>query len=175
MIADDAAREAVETLGLLKVEAMQTIARLLDGTMSEHPRTITTRYRKEGEQITDVEKKALGIRKNGFLSIAARDEITELGLTDPLTVHEITLLRASFTVSRSMRVQQWIELSEALGKQFVGFKHETLHRDCPACNQLSDLATDEGHVHIIPPSNCAPRCTANYSIGYKIDWLAGIE
>ena len=65
-IKDEAAREAVTTLGLLTPNAIPTIASLLANDLSEHPRAIATRYRKEGEQTSDAEKKG---QKKKFLGI----------------------------------------------------------------------------------------------------------
>jgi len=175
MIEEQAAREAVITLGLLTPDAIPTIAHLLNGDLSEHPRAIATRYRKEGEQIADADKKALGIRKNGFLSKAALAEITPLGIATPLTAHETTLLRATFSLIRHQRVAQGEASRESLGKVFEGYLHETLHRDCPACNRLNGKVTDAANTVIIPPNDCVPGCFANYGIRTKIDWLAGVE
>jgi hypothetical protein len=174
-IKDEAAREAVTTLGLLTSKAIPTIASLLANDLSEHPRAIATRYRKEGEQISDAEKKALGIRRNGFLSRAALAEIAPAGLTEPLAAHEITLLRATFTRLRYDRVAQGEAMRAQLGPSFIGYLHDTLHRECPACIRLDGLVTDAANAKIMPPSDCAPGCSANYGIGPKIDWLADID
>jgi hypothetical protein len=137
MIEEAAAREAVEQLGVLTPEAIPTIARLLQGDISEHPRAIATRYRKEGEQISDADKRALRIRRNGFLSRQALAEITPAGLGDPLAAHETTLLRATFTVIRDRRVAEGAKLKEQFGKCFVGFAHETQHRPMPPTRPCS--------------------------------------
>jgi len=152
-----AAREAVTTLGLLTPAASPTVASLLAGDLSEHPRATATRYRKEGEQISDAEKRALGIRKNGFLSKAAFAELTPAGLIAPLAAHEITLLRATFTVIRHRRVLQGEAMRAQLGHSFIGYIHDTLHRECPACNRLDGLVTDEASAKIMPPADCTQR------------------
>jgi hypothetical protein len=174
-INDEAAREAVNTLGLLTPNAIPTIASLLADDLSEHPRTIATRYRKEGEQISDAEKKTFGIRRNGFLSRAALAEITPTGLAEPLAAHEITLLRATFTRLRHDRVAQGEATRAHAGRGFIDYLHDTLHRDCPACNRLDGLVTDAANAKIMPPSACVPGCSANYGIGPKIDWLTDID
>lgn len=168
----DAAREAVSTLKLLTPEATPTIAKLIDGDLSEHPRAIATRYRKEGEQIADADKKALGIRKNGFLSKASYVELSPSGLATPLTAHETTLLRATFTFMRHRRIVQNEAQRDQLGVCFQGYLHETLHRECPACNELNGRVTDAADAAIMPPATCVPGCFANYDIRAKIDWLA---
>ncbi|RZF59005.1 hypothetical protein EWE75_24180 [Sphingomonas populi] len=174
MIEEAAAREAVEHLGLLTPEAITTIAQLLQGDMSEPPNALATRYRKEGEQISDADKRVLRIRRNGFLSRQALAEITPAGLSDPLAAHETTLLRATFTVIRHRRVAEGAKLKERLGKCFVGFAHETLNRDCAACNRLDGLVTDAANAAILPPVGCSCP-TANYGISPKIDWLADVD
>ena len=58
---------------------------------------------------------------------------------------------------------------------FIGYLHDTLHRQCPACNRLDGLVTDVANAKIMPPSDCVSGCSANYGIGLKIDWLANIE
>ncbi|MDD1452657.1 hypothetical protein NHF48_019770 [Sphingomonas sp. H160509] len=174
-IEHDAAREAVMTLGLLTPDAIPTIARLINANFNEHPRAVATRYRKEGDQIDDAAKKTLGIRKNGFLSKASYSEITNLGLASPLTAHETTLLRATFTVARHNRVAQGEATREHLGTKFAGYLHETLHRECSACNELNGAITDAAGAAIMPPATCVPGCFANYDIRAKIDWLADID
>ena len=174
MIEEAAAREAVEHLGVLTLEAVPTITRLLQGDMSEHPRAIATRYRKEGEQIPDDDKRVLRIRHNGFLSRQALGEITLAGLGDPLAAHETTLLRATFTVIRDRRVAEEEKLKEQFGKCFVGFAHETQHRECAACNRLHGLVTDAASAVVFPPAGCSCP-TANYLISPKIDWLADVD
>ena len=62
-----------------------------------------------------------------------------------------------------------------LGPSFIGYLHDTLHRECPACIRLDGVVTDAANAKIMPPSDCAPGCSANYGIGPKIDWLADID
>lgn len=174
MIEEAAARAAITDLGLLKADAIPTIARLLQGDMSEHPRAIATRYRKEGDQIPDADKRVLGIPRNGFLSHQALAEITPAGLAEPLTAHETTLLRGVFIVIRYRRVAEGVKLKEQFGKCFVGFAHETLHRECVACHRLDGLVTDAANAAIFPPAGCS-CLTANYGISPKIDWLADVD
>lgn len=171
----EAAQEAVTTLGLLRAEAATTIAALLDPETREHPRAIATAYRKAGEQVLDSEKRALGLRKNAFLSQPALAEITPLGLADPLGAHEVPLLRATFTLIRGRRVAEQGALETQLGNAFIGFKHETLSRECPACNRLDGRVTRGPDAAVLPPSDCIAGCTANYGIRQKIDYLADIN
>jgi hypothetical protein len=175
VIRDEAAREAVSTLGLLVSEAIPTIASLLDEKIQEHPRAIAAAYRKTGEQLSLGEKKLLGIRANGFLSRMAFSELSFSGLTTPLTAHETTLLRATFTLIRHRRVAEESDLRKRLGRAFVGFKHETLHHDCGSCNKLDGLVTDAFDAAVFPPMDCVKNCTASYGISPKIDFFVDVD
>ena len=175
MTKQDAAREAVTTLGLLTPGAIPTITGLLSDDLIEHPRSICTRYRKTGEQISDEEKKRLGIRRNGFLSKAALSEISEAGLAEPLAAHERTLLRATFTMSRANAIGKADEVLEQVGGALIGWEHSTLNKDCPACNRLDHRVTAADQAVILPPSDCRPGCTAPYTIRPKFDWLHDID
>lgn len=172
---NEAAREAVETLKLVTPAAVPTIAGLLQDDMRDHPRAIATSYRKAGDQIYDEEKRALGIRKNAFLSRQALAQLTIAGRLEPLIPHERTLLRATFTLIRSQRVAEERELQVQLGKAFVGFEHETLGRECPACSRLDGIVSNAAYAHVLPPTDCVAGCTANYGIRPKIDFLADMD
>lgn len=172
---NEAAREAVVTLKLVTPAAISTIAGLLQDDMRDHPRAIAAAYRKAGDQISDEEKRALGIRKNAFLSGQALAQLTVEGRLEPLIAHERTLLRATFTLIRSQRVAKEGELQLQLGEAFVGFEHETLGRECPACNRLDGVVSSAADAHVLPPADCVAGCTANYGIRPKIDFLAGVD
>lgn len=175
MIREEAAREAVQHFGLIDLCAVPIIAELLQDSFIDHPRALATAYRKRGDQISDAEKKALGIRKNGYLSRAAFAELTDLGRKLPLVAHERTLLRASFTLNRHRRVEAEADLKARFGHQFLGFKHDGLSRDCPACNRLNGMITSGTEAAIMPPSGCVQGCVASYDLTPKIDWLAGVR
>ncbi len=174
-IEHEAALEAVTTLRLLLPQAVPTIAGLMTPLTFDHPRAIATRYRKGGEQLDDAEKKALGIRRNGFLSKLALAEIAPLGLEQPLIAHETTLLRATFTVMRHRRVEEGEKARKQFGKGFLGYEHIALHRECPACNLLHGRITDAENASVMPPPECVPGCYANYDIRLKIDFLAELD
>ncbi|MBB3694874.1 hypothetical protein [Sphingomonas sp. BK580] len=171
----EAAREAVETLKLVTPAAIGTIAGLLQDDMRDHPRAVAANYRKAGDQISDAEKRDLGIRKNAFLSREALARLTIEGRLEPLTAHERTLLRATFTLIRGRRIAKEVELQVQLGKAFLGFEHEILGRQCPACNRLDGIVSDAANAHVLPPSDCVAGCTANYGLRPKIDFLADLD
>lgn len=169
----EAAREATQSLGLLKSEAMETIVSLMGAGMVEHPRAVATAYRKDGDQLTRDQKKAAGIRTNAFMSQRAYDELTESGKARPLTAHEVTLLRAIFTENRFTRLTS-PGLSGSSLRHFEGFKYDALSTECPFCSRVNGTVVQPDEVAILPPADC--QCeTANYSVSPKLNWLRGIE
>ncbi|ANG95806.1 hypothetical protein A8A54_04470 [Brucella pseudogrignonensis] len=165
------AREAVDRLGLLKREAEAIIYHMLDKRFAEHhPKAICTEYRKDGEQLSAIEKKSIGLRSDAFFSTKAFVELTEKGKKDPLKAHEITLLRAHFTLRRYQTVIQ--ARSENISQFLDDYKYDVLQMDCPACGQLEGIITKGNDAFIFPPSDCACD-TANYSLQPYVDWLAG--
>jgi hypothetical protein len=167
-----AASEAVRSLGLLRDEAVLVIATLLETGSGVHPRTITTAYRKQGEQLAADEKRALGLRTNAFLSRAAYDQLTQRGLAEPLAAHELTLLRATFTMLRWHRARQARALNISAYRGEI--KYASLTLDCPACEALDGVVAPVSDAEILP--NPTHSCnTANYTFSSHIDWLADID
>ena len=169
-----AAQEAIDRLRLLRPEAATTIAELLQDEMIEHPRAICTAYRKRGAQISREQKRRLGIRGNGFLSHAAFEELSELGIRKPLVAHETTLLRATFSLMRHNRVQNESELRNQLGPCFLGFEYDVFESECPACRSLHGSITCKAGAVVFPLPECT-CVTANYDIHPKFDWLADLS
>jgi hypothetical protein len=119
-----AVREAISALGLIASEAEDRMASLLRDQMDIHPGQIATSYRKDGEQVSKEEKKALGLRSNAFLSRQAFGDLTEDGRNESLTAHETVLLRATFTYNR-YRTLESFKTSELNGmKAFQGIKYD---------------------------------------------------
>jgi hypothetical protein len=169
----EAAQEAVTRLGCLKPYAIPTIMSLMKDGMVEHPRAIATAYRKDGDQLSRDEKKALGIRANAFMSRRAFEELSEKGRANPLAAHETTLLRAMFAENRFNRLTSH-GLPDDLARYVEGFKYDTLTRDCPFCSRVDGTVVPADEVAILPAADC--QCeTANYMISPKIDWLKNIE
>lgn len=173
-VKQQAAREAVERLGLLKPQAADTVELLLADAEFMHPRAICTAYRKTGPQISDEIKKSLGIRKNGFLSEQALAELSELGLNDALRAHELTVLRAAFAVSRSRSVESGLGLRAQIGSGFIGFRYDVLQDACPSCRERDGEIVADPMTAIFAPSDCS-CVTANYGIRADVDWLAGLD
>lgn len=168
----NAAQEAVDYLGLLKPQAVNSIENLLSDATSVHPAAICTAYRKNSPQISDEAKKSLGIRKNGFLSSQAFAELSEIGLKNPLRAHELTVLRASFVLLRYCSVQSSLEISTKIGSAFIGFLFDASVDACKSCRGRDGEIVVDPMSAIFPHSDCS-CVTANYGIRAHIDWLAG--
>lgn len=164
-----AVTEAVEKLGLLHPEAIPSLIGIADTEFRENPRSLCTTYRKSGEQITNEEKKSLGIRANGFLSRTAYREITGKGLQDPLWAHEDTLLRATFTMFRYRELERRFEY-EKIDAWDGNYKYDMLQLDCPVCAALDGTLTKAETAHLLPPPGCECVC-ANYGLRIEIDWI----
>lgn len=168
----EAAQEAVSHLGYLKPDAVQTIVSMMTGGMIEHPRSITPAYRKDGEQLSREEKKALGIRANGFMSRRAFDDLSEIVKSLPLTAHEATLLRAVFTENRFNRIMA-LDLTDELRPLFDGFRYDAATLDCPFCRRVDGTVVTPESAAILPSPECVCE-TANYAISPKFDFLKGV-
>jgi hypothetical protein len=157
--------EAIQSLGYIKPEAAKTLARLIDTHKNEAAKAIATRHRKDGPQVSTDEKKALGIRANAFLSIAAKAELTEKGLDCPLVAHEQTILRASLAASRAASISQ----EQAFGVEQWRFCGTGVD-NCPGCKRLDDKVISIDEAVPTGPHDCArDACAAAYSP--SIDFL----
>lgn len=162
------AQEAVQSLGYLRPGTESIIAGWIQDEMTVSSGTTATGYRKSGEQLTDVEKKAAGIRKNGFMSQAAFEDLTEKGRTKPLEAHEITLRRADFSINRARNIARAQEIGcdqfefDAVGDGV-----------CRVCDGLDGTVTTGADAPIFPPAGCTCE-TGRYILSPKIDWLADI-
>ena len=163
------AEEAGRSLGYLTPDAIDTVVFLMGDELVVHPRETATGYRKGGEQINDDEKKALGIRKNAFMSRRALEDLTEKGLTRPLDAHEVTTLRATFAMSRTRNIAQANELG------YDEFKvSSSLDGRCAACDALEGKIFRGADAPIFPPLGCECE-TGRYVLQVQIDFLAGLE
>jgi hypothetical protein len=168
-----AAREAVQKLGLLVPKAEAIIWHMLDDRFEgHHPTEISTAYRKDGEQISKEEKKALGVRSNAFLSRKAFDELAENGRSTPLIAHETVLLRATFTLIRYKSILNARQIESPVFND--EFKYDMLKLDCQACKELDGTVTKGDDAKIFPPDNCVCD-TANYGLKPVIDFIAGVD
>lgn len=167
-----AAREAVQSLGLLTLPAVDVIFHLLDDRFVDHPRAICTAYRKDGEQLSNDEKRALGLRSNAFMSRKAFGDLTEKGRKVPLKAHDTVLLRATFTLSRYKTIKT--VRADSIPELRDEFKYDVLSMECPVCKRLDGTIVKGDDVFVFPPDQCVCD-TANYSVTPYIDCLANID
>lgn len=166
-----AVREAISALGLIVPEAEDTMLGFLGDQMEVHPRQTLTEYRKGGEQLSNDEKKALGLRSNAFLSSRAFEDLTEYGREAPLKAHETVLLRAAFTLNR-YRTLQSIKASDLVGtKVFRGVKYDVLSMGCLVCGPLDGKTIQIAEASIFPLRGCTCD-TANFGYRPDVDFLA---
>ena len=169
-----AAQEAVEHLGLLKPEAAATIKDLLSDFQGEHPRSVCTAYRKMDEQLSDDEKRAIGIRANASLSRAALAEISEKGMLDPIRAHETTLLRASFVIFRHRNAQSYARMMADHPDYPVEIQYDVFHPDaCTVCTGLdrTPVPSDWG---LFAPAGCT-CLTAPHGLRSEVDFGAPLR
>lgn len=165
-----ATHEALARLGLLKPLAAPTIVALLENLAGEHPRTACTAYRKTGEQISAEEKRRLAIRANAFLSKKALSELSDKGLVDPLRAHELTLLRASFVLSRHRNALSYARVMADHPEVRMVVRYDAFHHDsCDACKNLHDTPVGPDWS-LLAPEGCA-CLTAPYALRLDADWL----
>ncbi|MCB2074963.1 MAG: hypothetical protein H6917_04925 [Novosphingobium sp.] len=165
-----AAQEAVERLGLLVPEAVNTVFRLLEDTEVVHPKAICTAFRKEGLQLTDEHKRTLKIRKNAFMTREALAEVSELGMQDPIRAHELTVLRASFAVFRHRNALSAERMMRVHPDMPIEVEYDMFHPDtCELCASLhrKPVGLDWG---LLPPSGCT-CVTAPYGLHLRVDYI----
>lgn len=161
----ESASEAIEALGYLQPHAAEVIADMIEEVMVNQPRSTTTTYRKNGEQVSDGEKKALGIRRNAFFSRAALEDLTEKGCSKPLDAHELTLRRATYSFQRVRTIRQGWDHG------YDQFRHSSFDTTCPACHALSDKITSGAEAHVFPPKDCICE-TGRFGLSIHIDFVA---
>lgn len=143
---------------------------LLTSLAGEHPRTAATAWRKVGEQVSDEEKRLLGIRANAFFSRQALGELAEKGFADPLRAHELTLLRTTFVMFRHRDASTYRKVMAEHPRFRMEVRYDAFHRDsCAVCKSLHDtpVGADRG---LFAPDGCT-CLTAPYSLRLEADWL----
>jgi hypothetical protein len=163
------AREAMQSLGYLLPSAEEKIAGWINDQMVVSPDQTATAFRKSGEQLSDAEKKAAGIRKNAFMSRAAYAELTEKGRTKPLEAHEITLRRADFSMNRARNIAR----AQEVGCDQFEFS-AAMDGVCKVCDAMDGTVTTGADAQIFPPAGCTCE-TGRYVLTAKIDFLSGLE
>lgn len=165
-IVGDAIDEAVGHLGLLKPSAKPSIEALISRCMAEGFKAVALSHRKDGEQLGKEEKRALGIRSNGFMSRRAASELSETGRLKPLEAHFLTLWRADFTIDRAKRIVA------ASAQEFGRINQLGGHRDgCAFCTENYDKVIDPFTASPFPPAVC-PNAACGMMFHASVDRVA---
>ena len=169
-----AAREAIARVGLLKPAAEPTIVTLLENLGGEHPRTAATAWRKAGEQVSGEDRRLLGIRAKAFFSRQALGELAEKGFADPLRAHELTLLRATFVMSRHRNALSYRKVMAEHPQVRMTVRYDAFHHDsCDVCNGLHDMAVGpDWGLFAMDSCSCV---TAPYALRLDADWLGPVR
>lgn len=153
------AEEAVHSLGLIKPEAIGTIALLLTLCESHHPYQVATKFRKRGAQLSAAEKKSLGLRANAFMSYEARALLSPKGMCRPMDAHGVTLLRAALTNFRARTL-----LAHRPQKHF-SVLYSPLDANCQACSKLRKTVVDISTADPFPLPGCQMEaCNLSYTL-----------
>lgn len=161
--------EAIASLAYVKAEAAPTIRRLLETQMEPFAGETVDGYRKQGEQLSDAEKKERGIRKNAFMSRRAADDLTDKGWSKPLDAHAVTVRRALFAWTRVRKIRQAQEIG------CDDFKYDSVMDGvCPACDALDGKIVKSAAVLIFPPEGCVCE-TGRYVLHPEIDWFSYLD
>lgn len=160
-----AVREAISTLGYLKPDAEADIAKILPLCFRYGPRAVATKYRKHGEQISDDEKRALGLRRNAFYSRRVFSLLTEKGRSSPIEGIVLTLSRAGHILHRQNAIDGAQKVADAK-IMMVGFDME-----CEGCQRSNKQIIETRDASPLPPNDCR-RENCGLMFNVHIDFLA---
>ena len=159
--------EAIAGLGYIRPEFDAALAIMLEANEGLHPREIARKYRKNGEQLSANEKRALGLRSNAFLSREALESLTKKGRSNIKDAHTTTLLRAMFGFFRARMI------ADAKKADIHQFKVLSGPRGCPACDRLEGQLISANEAAFLPPPDCAREACSITLFPWK-DFLAGV-
>lgn len=170
-----AIEEAIKSLGLVRPAALGDLEGLMMRTLAlstsdtaYHPRQLCTGLRKVGEQLPPEEKRAAGIRANGYMSREAFSQLTGKGRRRPLVAHEITLLRAMFSTERFRRTVAVASEADVVAV----LVHRQLHWPCAGCARLAAVGpVSPSLAAIMPPKDCE-RESCSLSLDIRVDYYA---
>jgi hypothetical protein len=155
--------EAIKSLGYLKPEAALKLVNLIHDNRHQNSKQISTLYRKGGEQLTSEEKKHLGIRANAMMSKQAINDLTEKGLSKPVSAHEQTILRASLAWSRSNNMADGSGAGTSKWEVLAPFPDK-----CPGCKRLDGKFIFAGEMEPTGPHDCfREACAIALSVDVK--------
>lgn len=141
--------EAIQSLGYIKPEAASKLVKLIERNESQHPKHISTSYRKAGTQLSRDEKKALGLRANAFMSKEALSDVSDKGLMMPLAAHEETILRAALAWSRAKSIASEKDMGVRKWECLAPFPAE-----CPGCKRLDRKIVAASDAVPTGPNDC---------------------
>lgn len=107
--------------------------------------------------------------KKGHLALA---ELSDSGLHDPIRAHEVTVLRASFSMSRYRNAASAADFLRQNPRTPVKVLYDVFHHDgCKVCRALDGIAvgSDWG---LFAPKACTCT-TAPYGLKIDVDWISG--
>jgi hypothetical protein len=160
-------QESIAALGYIKPEFDTALAIMLEANEGQHPKEIARRYRKNGEQLTDDEKRSLGLRAGTFYAREALESLTEKGRSNIKDAHATTLLRAMFGFFRDRTI------AGAKAADIHQFRVSSSHAGCPACDRLNGQLISSNEAAFFPPPDCAREACSVWLEPWK-DFLAGV-
>lgn len=146
-------REAARALGYVREDCVEWLAKeiakyFFHGKADYH-------IRREGEQLTKDEKKALGLDPYTHLSQKVFDCLTEKGLRDPLENFRTTCSRITKNLFREAERRK---LARMANKKFKVFKHVQFRtgprEPCAAARKLADRIFPIGQQPDLPLKDC---------------------
>lgn len=163
--------EAINSLGYVNGSAVEWLVSSIPQCAYQGAAALATKFRKQGNQLSADDKKALGIRANGFFSDEALGHLTEQGRGIAIKAHEITLLRAHFTHLRFRRLAEYRSI-EVQSVVWDGF----FRSECSACAMLHGKVIPISEADPSPPLGCAKDgCAISFlaKIDYDSEWFGG--
>lgn len=162
--------EAIHSLGYLRLEALPAIIKAIESAPNAHPRDRARFFRKQGNQLSADEKRALGLRANTLFSREAFDCLTERGRDKPIEAIENTFLRAVFTDMREGSIRAAEQELHRFGDS-LEIRVSAPIAECPGCQQLDNKPiTPEQARTILPPDNCI-REACPITLQTTMDWI----
>lgn len=154
-IFDLSINEAIEHFKYVRPDAITYLREFLFETFSEDNWSVVNglSLRKTGTQLTKEEKKQAGLKSNSFFPKEAYEILTDKGRAEPAKAIDITIDRASNSISVAYAVKNKINEAKNKGLNVVHFTH-TIFSSCPTCKALDDQIVDLDTLFFLPPKAC---------------------
>lgn len=141
--------EAIEHLGLLRSERASDLARFMQLLGPISAQEMAASYLKDGEQISEMEKRFLGVSASAHMSRPAFEDLNHEGLASPKTAHFLTFARALASVQRFAEIEKCLK---------GGTSQLTCSAErsstCRVCIQWAGVSLDVSQVSPFGPSDC---------------------